>query len=119
MSGDGGWAGLDQDVAAALSAKGIPVVGLDSLRYYWTARTPDGLAADTDRIVRYYLAHFGKRRVLLIGYSQGADVLPFAVNRLPAATRARRRRQSRSPCPSCFFSLQLRPPRCIYAPFRD
>jgi type IV secretory pathway VirJ component len=89
MSGDGGWAGLDQDVAAALSAKGIPVVGLDSLRYYWTARTPDGLATDTDRMIRYYLAHFGKQRVLLIGYSQGADVLPFAVNRLPEATRAR------------------------------
>ncbi len=88
MSGDGGWAGLDQDVAAALGAKGIPVVGLDSLRYYWTARTPDGLAADTDRLIRYYLGHFGKQRVLLIGYSQGADVLPFAVNRLPAATRA-------------------------------
>jgi type IV secretory pathway VirJ component len=89
MSGDGGWAGLDQDVAAALGAKGIPVVGLDSLRYYWTARTPDGLAADTDRMIRHYLAHFGKQRVLLIGYSQGADVLPFAVNRLPEATRAR------------------------------
>ncbi len=89
MSGDGGWAGLDQDVAAALSAKGIPVVGLDSLRYYWTARTPDGLAADTDRMIRYYLAHFNKQRVMLIGYSQGADVLPFAINRLPAATRAR------------------------------
>jgi type IV secretory pathway VirJ component len=88
MSGDGGWAGLDQDVAAALSAKGIPVVGLDSLRYYWTPRTPEGLAADTDRMIRYYLAHFGKQRVLLIGYSQGADVLPFAVNRLPEATRA-------------------------------
>jgi type IV secretory pathway VirJ component len=89
MSGDGGWAGLDQDVAAALSAKGIPVVGLDSLRYYWTARTPNGLAADTDRMIRYYLAHFGKQRVLLIGYSQGADVLPFAVNRLPETTRSR------------------------------
>jgi len=88
MSGDGGWAGLDQDIAAALSAKGIPVVGLDSLRYYWSARTPEGLAADTDRMIRYYLAHFGKKRVLLIGYSQGADVLPFAVNRLPQATRA-------------------------------
>jgi type IV secretory pathway VirJ component len=89
MSGDGGWAGLDQDIAAALSAKGIPVVGLDSLRYYWTPRTPDSLAADTDRIIRYYLARFGKKNVLLIGYSQGADVLPFAVNRLPQATRAR------------------------------
>jgi type IV secretory pathway VirJ component len=88
MSGDGGWAGIDQAVAAALSARGIPVVGLDSLRYYWTARTPSGVASDTDRMIRYYLAHFGKQRVLLIGYSQGADVLPFAVNRLPAATRA-------------------------------
>jgi len=45
MSGDGGWAGLDHDVAAALSANGVPVVGLDSLRYYWTARTPNGVAA--------------------------------------------------------------------------
>jgi type IV secretory pathway VirJ component len=89
MSGDGGWAGLDQDVAGALSAQGIPVVGLDSLRYYWTARTPAGLAADTDRMIRYYLAHFNKQRVLLIGYSQGADVLPFAVNRLSPDTRAR------------------------------
>jgi type IV secretory pathway VirJ component len=88
MSGDGGWAGLDQDIAAALSARGIPVVGLDSLRYYWTARTPQGVATDTDRMIRYYLAHFGKKRVLLVGYSQGADVLPFAVNRLPQATKA-------------------------------
>jgi len=89
MSGDGGWAGLDKEVAQALAARGIPVVGLDSLRYFWNARTPDGLAADTDHMIRYYLAHLDKQRVLLIGYSQGADVLPFAVNRLPAATRAR------------------------------
>ncbi|MEO7207933.1 MAG: AcvB/VirJ family lysyl-phosphatidylglycerol hydrolase [Steroidobacteraceae bacterium] len=88
MSGDGGWAGLDRDVAAALSAKGIFVVGLDSLRYYWTKRTPEGVAADTDRMIRYYLSHLNTKRVLLIGYSQGADVLPFVVNRLPAATKA-------------------------------
>lgn len=89
LSGDGGWAGLDEEVAAALSARGIPVVGLDSLRYFWTPRTPDGVSADIDRIIRYYLTRLGKQNVLLIGYSQGADVLPFAINRLPAATRAR------------------------------
>jgi type IV secretory pathway VirJ component len=89
MSGDGGWAGLDKEVAEALSAHGIPVVGLDSLRYFWSARTAEGLARDTDHMIRYYLPHLSKHRVLLIGYSQGADVLPFAVNRLPAATRAR------------------------------
>jgi type IV secretory pathway VirJ component len=88
LSGDGGWAGLDKEVADALSAHGIPVVGLDSLRYFWSARTAEGLARDVDHLIRYYLAHLQKKRVLLIGYSQGADVLPFAVNRLPAATRA-------------------------------
>ncbi len=88
LSGDGGWAGLDQGLAEALAAHGIPVVGLDSLRYYWTARTPEGLANDMDRIIRYYGAHWHKPRVWLIGYSQGADTLPFALNRLPVATRA-------------------------------
>ena len=88
LSGDGGWAGLDKEVAQALAEHGIPVAGLDSLRYFWGARTPQGLAADLDRMIRYYMSHFGKRRVLLIGYSQGADVLPFAVNRMAASTRA-------------------------------
>ena len=88
LSGDGGWAGLDKEVAQALAEHGIPVAGLDSLRYFWGARTPQGLAGDIDRMIRYYLARFGKQRVLLIGYSQGADVLPFAVNHLAASTRA-------------------------------
>ncbi|WP_368561597.1 AcvB/VirJ family lysyl-phosphatidylglycerol hydrolase [Pseudoxanthomonas sp. UTMC 1351] len=87
LSGDGGWAGLDKQVAASLVAKGIPVVSFDSLRYFWKARDPKGLATDLDRIVRYYAGRWSKKRVLLIGYSQGADVLPFAVNRLPAASR--------------------------------
>jgi type IV secretory pathway VirJ component len=87
LSGDGGWAGLDKDVAAALVGNGIPVAGINSLRYFWTARTPQGLASDLDRVLRYYAAHWKKSRALLIGYSQGADVLPFAVNRLPAASK--------------------------------
>ena len=88
LSGDGGWAGLDKDVASALAAQGISVVGLDSLRYFWTARTPDTLAADLDRVLRYYTATWHKSHAVLIGYSQGADVLPFAVNRLPSASRS-------------------------------
>lgn len=87
LSGDGGWAGLDKHVANALSARRVPVVGVDSLRYFWKERTPEGLAADLDRLVRFYAYRWGKRRVVLIGYSQGADVLPFAINRLPAVTR--------------------------------
>jgi type IV secretory pathway VirJ component len=88
LSGDGGWAGIDKQVAGLLADRGVPTAGLDSLRYFWTPRTPAGLAQDIDRIVRYYAFHWKKKHALLVGYSQGADVLPFAVNRLPAATRA-------------------------------
>jgi type IV secretory pathway VirJ component len=87
LSGDGGWAGLDKQVAAALTTHGVPVVGLDSLRYFWSKRTPEGLAADLDRILAFYSQHWNRKRALLIGYSQGANVLPFAVNRLAEPSR--------------------------------
>ncbi|MBV6840740.1 virulence factor [Xanthomonas euvesicatoria] len=87
VSGDGGWAGLDEEVADALAAQGIPVVGLDSLRYFWTERTPQGFADDLDRIARIYAQRWDRQRVVLIGFSQGADVLPAAINKLPAATK--------------------------------
>jgi type IV secretory pathway VirJ component len=89
ITGDGGWAGLDQELAARLAADGVPTVGLNSLKYFWTGRTPDETAQDVARIMSHYLAAWNKRRVLLVGYSFGADVLPFVVNRLPPDLRAR------------------------------
>lgn len=87
LSGDGGWAGLDQEVSEALVAKGVSVVGFDSLRYFWKARTPEGLAADIGRVIRHYQAAWQRQEVWLVGFSQGGDVLPFALNRLPAVLR--------------------------------
>ncbi|MGH8240785.1 MAG: virulence factor family protein, partial [Steroidobacteraceae bacterium] len=89
ISGDGGWAGIDKAVAHSLTEQGIAVVGVDSLRYFWKERTPQSAADDVDRIVRHYMVEWDRQDVVLIGYSQGADVLPFVVNRLPAQTRAR------------------------------
>lgn len=86
LSGDGGWASIDKEIAAALAAEGVPVIGFDSLRYFWSKRTPESTAVDVDRLVRYYLSAWKKKNAVLIGFSQGADVLPFIVNRLPAAT---------------------------------
>lgn len=87
LSGDGGWVGLDKEVSQALAHAHIPIVGWDSLKYFWSPRTPDGTARDLDRVIRYYSHLWGKSRVVLVGYSQGADTLPFMVNRLPPATR--------------------------------
>ncbi len=87
LTGDGGWAGLDQDVAAALAARGVPVVGLNTLKYFWSVRTPEAAAGDLERIIRRYGAAWKRSRVLLVGYSFGADVLPFLYTRLPAEVR--------------------------------
>jgi len=89
LTGDGGWAGLDQELAARLAASGVPTVGLNSLKYFWSERTPEATARDVARLLRHYLAAWHKQRVLLIGYSFGADVLPFVVNRLPPELRER------------------------------
>jgi type IV secretory pathway VirJ component len=89
ITGDGGWGVTDKGLARALAAQGIPVVGLNALRYFWKERNPDETAADVARILRHYLAAWHRNRVLLIGYSYGADVLPFVVARLPEDLRAR------------------------------
>ncbi|MDE2220421.1 MAG: virulence factor family protein, partial [Gammaproteobacteria bacterium] len=89
LTGDGGWAGLDKGLAAELAARGLPVVGLSTLKYYWQARTPEQSADDLARVMRHYLAAWQRQRVLLVGYSFGANVLPFIVNRLPAQLRGR------------------------------
>ena len=88
-SGDGGWAELDQEISANLAGRGIPVVGVNSLKYFWTSRTPEQTAKDLERIIRQYAALWRKEKVVLIGYSLGADIVPFAANRLSEALKSR------------------------------
>ncbi len=89
ISGDGGWAKIDKSISERLAGDGIPVVGLNSLQYFWTKRAPETLAHDVASVIEKYGARWHARDVVLIGYSRGADVLPFAVSRLPEAVRRR------------------------------
>jgi type IV secretory pathway VirJ component len=89
VSGDGGWASLDREIGTVLAARGIAVVGLNSLQYFWRKRTPDEAGRDLARILRHYLEAWHTRDVLLVGYSLGAEVLPFMASRLPAELRSR------------------------------
>jgi type IV secretory pathway VirJ component len=87
-SGDGGWRDLDRALAGVLASRGVSVVGVDVLRYYWKRKSPRVAAADLARIIRYYRQYWQRQRVLLIGFSFGADVLPFVIERLPPELRA-------------------------------
>jgi len=66
----------------------------------WTARTPTarGGYRPHDSLTTFHTS--ASSAYCLIGYSQGADVLPFAVNRLPEATRARVALAASWECPS-------------------
>lgn len=87
MSGDGGWAALDKGLSAELQRHGMPVVGWSSLSYYWKKKTPEQATADLVRILSDYQSRWGRQRWLLVGFSFGAEIVPFVINRLPPAYR--------------------------------
>lgn len=89
ISGDGGWRDLDKTIAEALQKQGIAVVGWDSLRYFWSEKPPAQTSHDLARVIKTYSARWHAKHIALVGYSFGADVMPFAYNRLPDALRSK------------------------------
>lgn len=87
ISGDGGWGGTESNMSKDFTHYGLPVVGLNTARYFLHKQNPDDIARDVDRVLEFYGAAWHKTRYILIGYSFGADVLPFVYNRLPETTK--------------------------------
>jgi len=77
LSGDGGWRDIDKQIGEALSEHNISVIGLDTLRYFWSKKDPQTIANDLDRIARYYGDAWHIQDVSLIGYSFGAATIPM------------------------------------------
>ncbi|MCX5515553.1 hypothetical protein C3941_07120 [Kaistia algarum] len=88
-SGDGGWRDLDRSIAGIFQKRGVPTVGIDSLHYFWSKKTRKRTSADLARIIDHYSGRWGATRVVLVGYSFGADVLPAAYDQLPAKEKAK------------------------------
>ena len=89
VSGDGGWRAIDQRVAEQLHARGFGIVGLVSPRFFASAKTAEESACALQRILEHYVIRWRSTRVVVIGYSRGAGVVPFMVNRLSARWRDR------------------------------
>ena len=90
LSGDGGWADIDKQIGVVLAERGLDVIGFDDKGYLrGKHRDADGMASDVARVASHYLTAWDDHRLVLIGYSRGADLLPFVTNRLPSALRSR------------------------------
>ncbi len=89
ITGDGGWTKFCQQLSSAYAAKGIPVVGLNTLKYFWKKKTPEQAAADVAFLLRKYLTEWHRDKIILSGCSFGADVAPFIYRRLPEDLRSK------------------------------
>ena len=87
ISGDGGWTSFDQSYGEKLAAKGIAIVGLDAQKYFWNPKTPEQTANDVMKAIEHYMQFWHKKSFILIGYSFGADIVPFVANRMPQAMK--------------------------------
>jgi type IV secretory pathway VirJ component len=82
LSGNGGWRDLDKEVTAYLVSKNISVLGLNTKQYLLSEKKPEQIAFDLETLMDRYGIKWKHDKVVLIGYSMGAEILPFAVNRM-------------------------------------
>jgi type IV secretory pathway VirJ component len=88
LSGDGGWFNFEQAIANNLASLGIPTIGIDTKKYFWSRKTPEKTSADMTEILNYYSKEWGKNKFILIGYSQGAEIVPFIFTLFPQNIRS-------------------------------
>lgn len=86
LSGNGGWWGLCDQLAKRLREHHVSTIGLNSLAYFVSYRTPKDIARDLQRMASTFDAH---RPIMLIGFSYGADVAATIYDELDPALRAR------------------------------
>jgi len=108
ISGDGGWNSFDETLCGCLTRQGIPVVVFDAQKYFWKRRTPEETATDLITVIETY-GHIWKRdRFVLAGFSFGASLVPFLVNRFPAGILSRQVSAILiSPDKRCDFEIHL------------
>jgi type IV secretory pathway VirJ component len=85
FTGNGGWKNLVQSVTKYLNSKNVSVLAINTQKYLWSEKEPSQIARDLESLIDTYNGRWGKKKIVLIGYSMGAEVLPFALNRMKGA----------------------------------
>ncbi len=83
LSGDGGFNKFSNSLCDGINKKGFDVISLNSKSYFWDKKTPEQTTIDINNYLTKKLVGRKNQQVVMIGYSFGADVLPFILNRLP------------------------------------
>jgi type IV secretory pathway VirJ component len=82
ITGDGGWNKFSKGLAQSLAGKGYPIVALSADKYFWKKKTAEQTTTDVTKLIKVYQKQWNRKKILLVGYSFGADVMPFVFNNL-------------------------------------
>lgn len=80
ISGDGGWNKFSTAFIQNLSSKGYKIVGLNAREYFWHKKDAVQTAEDMSLVITSHMKTAKNKSFVLIGYSFGADVIPFIVS---------------------------------------
>lgn len=89
ISGDGGFNSFSRSFMKQWNAAGFPVVALNSRSYFFRSKQPEVAAKAIADLLNHYLLAWKRNNVIVVGYSFGADVLPFIQTRLPQLLQTR------------------------------
>ncbi|MEO8763860.1 MAG: AcvB/VirJ family lysyl-phosphatidylglycerol hydrolase [Ginsengibacter sp.] len=82
ITGDGGLNTFSNNLCKSLNDSGYDVFAWNAKSYFWKQKTPEQTATDIDNYLVKKIAGRANQHIIFVGYSFGADVLPFVVNRL-------------------------------------
>lgn len=89
ITGDGGFNNFSNDLGSEISKSGYETIALNAKSYFWDKKSPRTVASEISKVISEKL-HTGKYDdFILIGYSFGADVMPFIENEFSAEIRSK------------------------------
>ncbi len=83
ISGDGGWIRFDVRLSQRYDLNGYSFIALNSLKYFFEPKTPEKLAEDFIPMIQKYMKEWDKDSLVLVGFSFGAEIIPFLYEKLP------------------------------------
>lgn len=89
FSGDGGYNSFSTSYCELLSKQGYTVGAVNSKSYFWEKKSADQVAKELSVSLDKLFIGRKNQLVYLVGYSFGADVVPFLVNKLTGEWKQR------------------------------
>lgn len=82
VSGDAGFNTFSKNLSNELFKRNYDITALDSKTYFWKPKTPEETTKKISNYLTEKLKGRKNQKIVLLGYSFGADISAFIVNRL-------------------------------------